>query len=327
VLVVSYTTVSPLLRLLAAVCSLWHCPAGHPGWALPTTLPCGVRTFLDTVSRAAITRLARPGPEYRFASLLSVLMLLPPSEGKSAADSGPTVDLATLSFPDLTPTRTAVLAALVKLCSGNGTNAAKVLGLGPTQHGEVGANAQLAQEPCAPAIDVYTGVLYEALDASSLTTAGRRRLQESVAISSALWGLVRPQDLIPSYRLSGGTTLPRLGPLASIWREHVSALLEDTDELVIDMRSGAYVSLGPLTPEMADRSVTVRVLTERNGKRSVVSHNNKATKGLLVRHLVSTRRRPECISALVQALESGGFEIELGAGSKGAAPILDVILR
>ena len=30
-----------------AVCFLWHFPAGHPGWALPTTLPCGVRTFLD----------------------------------------------------------------------------------------------------------------------------------------------------------------------------------------------------------------------------------------------------------------------------------------
>ena len=30
----------------AAVCFLWHCPAGHPGSALPTTLPCGARTFL-----------------------------------------------------------------------------------------------------------------------------------------------------------------------------------------------------------------------------------------------------------------------------------------
>jgi hypothetical protein len=30
-----------------AVCSLWHCPAGRPGWVLPTTLPCGARTFLD----------------------------------------------------------------------------------------------------------------------------------------------------------------------------------------------------------------------------------------------------------------------------------------
>src|ERR1039457_1506235 len=29
-----------------AVCFLWHCPAGRPGSALPTTLPCGARTFL-----------------------------------------------------------------------------------------------------------------------------------------------------------------------------------------------------------------------------------------------------------------------------------------
>ena len=29
-----------------AVYSLWHCPAGHPGLPLTTTLPCGVRTFL-----------------------------------------------------------------------------------------------------------------------------------------------------------------------------------------------------------------------------------------------------------------------------------------
>src|SRR3954451_15495529 len=46
-LVVSYTTVSPLPPVRTAVCFLWHCPAGRPGWVLPTTLPCGARTFLD----------------------------------------------------------------------------------------------------------------------------------------------------------------------------------------------------------------------------------------------------------------------------------------
>src|SRR6185437_799428 len=47
VLVVSYTAVSPLPPLPAAVCFLWHCPAGHPGWVLPTTVLFGVRTFLN----------------------------------------------------------------------------------------------------------------------------------------------------------------------------------------------------------------------------------------------------------------------------------------
>ena len=40
-----------------AVCSLWHFPAGHPGWALPTTVLCGVRTFLDPPRKADRDRL------------------------------------------------------------------------------------------------------------------------------------------------------------------------------------------------------------------------------------------------------------------------------
>src|SRR5690625_3817021 len=42
VLVVSYTTLSPLPRSpkrTAAVSFLWHFPAGRPGWVLPTTCP------------------------------------------------------------------------------------------------------------------------------------------------------------------------------------------------------------------------------------------------------------------------------------------------
>ena len=37
-------------RKRRAVCFLWHFPAGHPGWVLPTTVPCGVRTFLDALA-------------------------------------------------------------------------------------------------------------------------------------------------------------------------------------------------------------------------------------------------------------------------------------
>jgi hypothetical protein len=41
--------------------SLWHCPASYPGWELPTTSPCGARTFLDRHRReTASTAAARP---------------------------------------------------------------------------------------------------------------------------------------------------------------------------------------------------------------------------------------------------------------------------
>lgn len=239
-----------------------------------------------------------------------MLILLPPSEGKCAAESGPPVDLAALSFPHLAQTRRRVLEALMTLCRGDLDTASSVLGLGPTQRGEVGANARLAKEPTAPAIAVYTGVLYEALDYPTLTPAARRRVDGQVAISSALWGLVRPGDTIPAYRLSAGTTLPGVGTLASAWKGPVSAELERHDGLIVDMRSGGYVALGPLPASAAERSVTVRVLQERGGKRTVVSHFNKATKGRIVRSLASSRRNPRTPDAFADALTALGYRVE-----------------
>ncbi len=296
-------------------------------------------TRITEVIRAAITRLARPASGYSFASLRMqvgdrrcaeeerVLILLPPSEGKSAPESGPRLRAAGLSFPSLAPTRRRVLDALAQLCSGDVETAATVLGLGPTQRGEVGVNARLRTEPCAPAIEVYTGVLYEALDAATLTAAGRRRLQETVAIASALWGLVRPDDLIPAYRLSGDVSLPPIGPLHTAWRQPISAILEAAPGLIVDLRSGAYVNLGPVPGSVLDRAVSVRVLNERNGRRTVVSHNNKATKGRLVRSLVTIRRRPKDVTGLLDALDEEGYEVELSPARRAEPAIVDVILR
>ena len=47
-----------------AVCFLWHCPAGHPGSALPTTLSCGARTFLTGLSPGATARPTHPCSGY-----------------------------------------------------------------------------------------------------------------------------------------------------------------------------------------------------------------------------------------------------------------------
>lgn len=252
-----------------------------------------------------------------------MLILLPPSEGKSAPEAGAALDLSALSFPTLTATRKAVLAALVRLCRGDVGSASAALGLGPTQHGEVGANARLRREPCAPAIEVYTGVLYEALDAQTLTSAARRRLGRDVAIASGLWGLVRPDDPIPSYRLSAGTTLPGLGTLASAWRAPLASTLSQVDGLIVDLRSGGYVSLGPLPDD--ERTVTVRVLQERAGRRTVVSHHNKATKGRILRDLAATGGRPRTPTELADTLSRLGYRCELTTDTTGPCR-LDVVV-
>src|SRR3954452_6194319 len=73
-LVVSYTAVARLpvtgRDQPPAVCFLWHFPAGRPGLPLATTLPCGVRTFLGTITsdRDAAARSARPPRRGCYAS-------------------------------------------------------------------------------------------------------------------------------------------------------------------------------------------------------------------------------------------------------------------
>ena len=104
-----------------------------------------------------------------------MLILLPPSEGKTAPRRGKPLDPASLSSPVLTDTRTTLLAALTTLCRDDPAEAARVLGLGTTQLDLVQRNADLATAPTARADAVYTGVLYDSLDVSTLSSAARRR--------------------------------------------------------------------------------------------------------------------------------------------------------
>jgi uncharacterized protein len=253
-----------------------------------------------------------------------VLILLPPSEGKTAPAAGPPLDLSSLSLPGLTPVREQVLDDLIRLCAQDEDRAASVLGLGPKQRADVAANARLRSSPCAPAIEVYSGVLYDSLDLGSLPRRARTRANAHLLISSGLWGLVRPTDPIPAYRLSGSVTLPRLGTLAGVWRGPVTDQLAATDELIVDLRSSTYLSLGPVPRSAAERAVTVRVLQERDGRRSVVSHSNKATKGRVVRALLESPRLPATVRGFIAALRTAGFRVE-DAGT-GSPRIIDVVV-
>ena len=148
-----------------------------------------------------------------------------------------------------------------------------------------------------------------------------------VSIASALFGLLRPDDQIPAYRLSADTSLPGLGPLARVWREPVSSALESVPGVIVDLRSAAYSSLGPLPAAASGRAVTGRVLLEREGKRSIVSHHNKATKGRIVRRLAEYGSRAKDVDALANDLQSLGYPCELrAAGKPGVAPTLDIIV-
>lgn len=256
-----------------------------------------------------------------------MLILLPPSEGKSVARRGKPLDLATLTAPTLTATRERVLDALVTLCSSDPQVAAGVLGIGHTQLDLVRLNTGLRTAPTARADRVYSGVLYDALDLGSLAAGAKRRAASRVAITSSLFGLVRPGDRIPAYRLSGDAALPGTGPIAALWRDALGPAVTAAVRrgLLVDLRSSMYAAFWRPPPELGGKVATVRVLHEVAGRRQVVSHFNKATKGRVVRALLEHGGDPRSPAELADLLADLGWAVELGAPTKKGTQ-LDIVV-
>ncbi len=257
-------------------------------------------------------------------------MLLPPSEGKTPPRArGPLLDLDALSAPGLTPMREKVLDALAAVSAS--PDALDILGVGPSIADDVARNVALRTATTAPATKVYTGVLYAAAGMDRLTPTARVRAADSVRIVSGLWGLVAPDDHIPAYRLSMGTDLPGIGPLAGAWRAALGVELQGRaeGELVVDCRSATYLAAWH-PPRTADW-VAVRVLRqERDGSRSVVSHSAKHTRGVLTRHLLTRRgKAPHDATTLARvAGELVGTDllaVELGPPARGARTLSLVV--
>lgn len=225
-------------------------------------------------------------------------ILLPPSETKRAGGDGSPVELASLTPAALAPQREAVVAALVSL-SADPAQARRVLKLSARQEGEIEVNRMLRAAPTMPAIDRYTGVLFDALDAQSLDAAARRWLGRNVWIHSAPFGPVGALDAIPSYRLGAGTALPGVVPLRRHWADAVtSAIAGGRPSFVLDLRSEAYVALGPLPASVA--SVYIRVVTDDGDGVRALNHFNKKAKGELVRALAQARPSIRSAGALAE---------------------------
>jgi cytoplasmic iron level regulating protein YaaA (DUF328/UPF0246 family) len=254
-----------------------------------------------------------------------VLILLPPSEGKSSPRRGKPLDLATLSSPSLTPVRERVLGALVEVAAS--PDAAAILGLTIGQVDEIARNTVLRSSPTTRADRLYTGVLYDALSFGTLSAAAKRRATNRVAVASSLFGLVRTADRIPAYRLSGDVSLPGLGPVAGVWRAHLGDAIREAmgGGLLVDLRSTMYAAFWRPPAELARRVATVRVLHEVDGRRMVVSHFNKATKGRIVGALLEDGGNPRTPAALADLLRNLGWKVEEGAPDKKGTQ-LDVVV-
>lgn len=205
-----------------------------------------------------------------------MLVLLAPSRGKASPERGRRVGLSTLVYPRLREPRERLIDAV---------------------------DPRLRTAPAIPAAELYTGVLFQALGLRDLPWDG-------VLIASALWGVVRPGDRIPAYRLEMSARPAGTGALTAYWREPLRAALPDRG-LVLDLRSGAYAAAWE--PRRATRLV-VRAFSEAaDGRRTVISHMVKRVRGDVAR-LVLEAGGAERAEEVAEIATAGGLRVELTDG-------------
>jgi cytoplasmic iron level regulating protein YaaA (DUF328/UPF0246 family) len=238
-----------------------------------------------------------------------VLILLPPSETKREGGEAAQLDVARLRFSSLTPTRRRLIRQL-RLLSRDEDASLKALKISARQRSEVARNRSVTTSPTMPAIDRYTGVVFDALDSRTLTPEAREFAASHVVIQSALLGPIGAMDPIPAYRLSHDSKLPGVH-LARTWAPVMPKEIGAAGELVLDLRSEAYVALSPLP--VGTNSYFLRVVTaSEDGSVRALNHFNKKSKGLLTRALLLHARDLSTIGEVVDVAAAAGHRLEPG---------------
>ncbi len=223
-----------------------------------------------------------------------MLVLLPPSETKATGGTKPPFEAASTAHAGLAASRVAALDALDRLvASGQDVST-------PAKARAAAANAQVRTSPTMPAIERYTGVLYDALGAGTLPSAAREWVDRHVIIGSALFGFVRADEPIPAYKVSHATRLPGVR-LRELWADAAAAL---PDDAVLDLRSKAYAALAPVP-----HAVQVDVVGLDG---AALNHWNKHAKGALVRALAEDSVTASSVDELVDWAGSAGVALRRG---------------
>lgn len=226
------------------------------------------------------------------------ILLLPPSETKAKpARNGMAYETArkkkeTNSFAILEPLRQRVLEALLAVCE-RGTGLEALFELRADALDEaLQLNRGIRSATTLPARDLYAGVLYEALGYKALPKNQQELFDSHTLIVSGLFGIVRPMDRIPPYKLKvsanlGGT----IGKVVNFWRGPVSEIVrhEVRGRVVWDFLPEQHRRMWDGTGELKARhsvKFVKRVVHQGVAEWKTISHQSKALKGALVRHLL-----------------------------------------
>ena len=216
------------------------------------------------------------------------------------------IDQVALTFGGLNPARETLVAALEAVCK-DPTEAIKVLKLGPKQLFQIECNLGLGSAPTMRALERFSGTLYDAIDAGSLSAQAWSRAKQSLLIQTSLFGLIPSTDLIPNFRFSASTKLPGIN-LKQLWSAAHEPIFRRLDQgLIVDLRSKGYVELAPIPSDL--ESVWIEVVQNTDGELRALNHFNKQAKGRLVRAVLEAQKPVDTWKQVQKVAESIGYQL------------------
>ena len=189
---------------------------------------------------------------------------------------------------------------------------------------EIVRNTWLPEVPTLTAAEVYTGPLHQGLDLASLTPTARERANRLIVITSPLWGMVRPDDRIPPYRMDLVSRLVGLDERTdAVWRAvlpEVLASAAGSDGLILDLRSRPSQSIG--RPAGLDGRTVVFRVQQRGFRRHIGDVVAKRIRGQAAHHLLGSSAEPASPDGLAAILgERWPVSLEVPAGTAKPATL------
>lgn len=142
------------------------------------------------------------------------------------------------------------------------------------------------------AVLMYNGDVYQGMKAETFSPAEFEIAQQKLRILSAVYGLLKPLDLIQPYRLEMGTNISvsRKKNLYEFWKVKITAKLNQqlaqTDQnILINLASNEYFSTVD-AKKLKARIITPSFKEQKDSKYQMVSFYAKRARGLMSRFII-----------------------------------------
>lgn len=162
------------------------------------------------------------------------------------------------------------------------------------------------------AIFAYAGIQYKALDALRFDEEDILYAQDHLHIISAMYGILRPLDVIYPYRLEMQTRYAPKGyrDLYDFWHDVMEKHYRD--EVIIDAMSVEYSTVLPPSLKNTPNYIRIEFYEQRGTQLKAISTQVKKARGLLARWMIL--HKIEHVDEL-KAFDLDGYHYEESLGS------------